>query len=126
VSRHAVGRGSAVAIATYPSLHYHAHRTSHSRSAVRHLCARIWSRPPASEPVAGLITRPGTLADGRRATVAVNWTGSDQAVPLPATDPAGTQSHERATAPARRGILLVSPPPPALGTRSEEQGTGLC
>jgi beta-galactosidase GanA len=82
----AYGAGTAVWIATYPSIAYARRPDTATRTAIESLLA-----PAAAERLAswatsapGLISRQFALADGRNAVVAVNWTSLVQELRAPA------------------------------------------
>jgi beta-galactosidase len=96
------GAGTAVLIATYPSVAYARRPDAATRSAIESMLAPANSSPWASwaAPGPGLISRQLVLADGRHAVIAVNWTGSDQQL-------RATSGTESLYVQARTGRLLV-------------------
>jgi len=65
--------GRAILIATYPSLRYAADRSDANRAAIVSLLAGAEPAVRWGAHRPGLLSRTGTLADGRPAALAVNW-----------------------------------------------------
>lgn len=78
----AYGTGTAVWIASYPSIAYGRRPDAATRSAIRTLLAPTVASPLASwaAPGPGLTSRQFASADGRDAVIAVNWTGLVQRI----------------------------------------------
>jgi beta-galactosidase GanA len=87
VTESAYGAGSAVLIATYPSVAYARQPHAGTRAAIASLLLPVPRVPIAAwaNVVPGLISREFALADGRRGLIAVNWTSNDQNLRLGAS-----------------------------------------
>jgi beta-galactosidase len=119
VTESAYGAGSAVLIATYPSVAYAREPHAGTRSAIASLLSPAHRTPVATwaDTGPGLISREVVLANGRRGSIAVNWTTSDQTLRLGARmtavhdgtawSSADVSATGGFTVPARTGRLLV-------------------
>ncbi|MDQ1495602.1 MAG: beta-galactosidase [Actinomycetota bacterium] len=119
VTESAYGAGSAVLIATYPSVAYAREPDAATRSAIASLLSPAHRTPVAkwADTGPGLISREVILANGRPGVIAVNWTTSDQTLLLRARmtaahdgtawSPADVSATDTFDVPARSGRLLV-------------------
>ncbi|CAN5466750.1 beta-galactosidase YesZ [soil metagenome] len=111
------GDGTAVLVATYPSVDYHSSRDAATRASVVGLLGLAATRAIGWEsPGPGLVSRTATLPDGRTLVFAINWSTDAakliSAVPLELlaadTTLAGTTAGSPVAIPARSGALFIT------------------
>jgi hypothetical protein len=76
------GRGRAILVGTYPSLHYEAERDAATRAAVVQFLEPGGRTPAAAwrDPQPGLFSRSGTSEEGDEVVALLNWTTANQTV----------------------------------------------
>jgi beta-galactosidase len=123
MTSHAFGSGTAVLVATYPSLAYHLERSRSSREAIVGLLGAARSDDAGwVEPSPGLVSRRSTNARGQTILFAINWTREPaDFVASPGASRLEPSLHGQAAAiapgahipvPARTGIAIVLGEPP--------------
>ncbi|GAA4439932.1 beta-galactosidase [Phytohabitans houttuyneae] len=104
-------RGTAVLIATYPSLAYAARPDAPSRAALVELIGAPARELVWADPGPGRYSRARVRPDGRRVIVAVNWTGTPQKATLAEAlvPPGEDEPVTTVVVPARSGMALLDP-----------------
>ncbi|TDV43119.1 beta-galactosidase [Actinophytocola oryzae] len=85
ITENRVGTGTAVLVATYPSIAYQREPDASSRRIVASLVAPPVHEVRWAEQRPGLLTRRATAADGAGLVFALNWTDAPAALVVPAT-----------------------------------------